>query len=111
MVENENCGDTSIYNYTLDDFSDYVNINSIEAFSPNGDGINDVFTVEINNEMLECTDLKIFNRWGVQMFESTTDIKYWDGRDKSGDLVSAGVYFYVFKIGGFTVKSSLTVFY
>jgi len=111
MVENENCGDTSIYNYTLDDFSDYVNINSIEAFSPNGDGINDLFTVEVNDEMMECTELKIFNRWGVQVFESTTDVKFWDGRDKSGDLVSEGVYFYVFKIGSFTVNSSITVFY
>ena len=111
MVENENCGDTSIYNYTLDDFSDYVNINRTEAFSPNGDGINDLFAVELNNEMIECTELNIFNRWGVQIFESTPDVKFWDGRDKSGDRVPEGVYFYVFKIGSFTVNSSVTVFY
>ena len=61
--------------------------------------------------MIECTELNIFNRWGVQIFESTPDVKFWDGRDKSGDRVPEGVYFYVFKIGSFTANSSVTVFY
>ena len=110
MVENDNCGDTSIYKYTLDDFSDYININPPQAFSPNNDGTNDLFSVDVNSEMMDCTELVIFNRWGTIVFEATADQKYWDGTDKNGDDVPAGVYFYVFKIGGFTVNKSVTLF-
>ena len=49
-----------------------------DAFSPNGDGRNDVFKI-INIHSGKLRDFKIFNRWGQLVFE-TTDIKVgWDG--------------------------------
>lgn len=55
------------------------------AFTPNGDGENDVLYVRGRN----ITDLyfAIFNRWGEKVFETTDQTKGWDGnfRDRSSD--------------------------
>ncbi|MBX2929514.1 MAG: gliding motility-associated C-terminal domain-containing protein [Saprospiraceae bacterium] len=55
------------------------------AFSPNGDGINDVFTVYGAAGDFELRRLMIFNRWGSLVFEST-------GNPWAGDSSSVGVY-------------------
>jgi len=47
------------------------------AFSPNGDGSNDVLYVRGGG--IETMDLKIFNRWGQKVFESNSLDKGWDG--------------------------------
>ena len=47
------------------------------AFSPNGDGINDHFTYYTYN--VKSVDLKIFNRWGEMLFESASLDYTWDG--------------------------------
>ena len=48
------------------------------AFTPNGDGANDVFIpFYINIKSLES--FRIFNRWGVKIFETNDMSKHWDG--------------------------------
>ena len=47
------------------------------AFSPNGDGENDILYVR--GAAIETLDLKIFNRWGQLVFETTSMQKGWDG--------------------------------
>ena len=47
------------------------------AFSPNGDGENDVLYVR--GAAIATLDLKIYNRWGQLVFETTTKEKGWDG--------------------------------
>jgi gliding motility-associated-like protein len=47
------------------------------AFSPNGDGINDVLYVE--GQGMASIDFKIFNRWGQLVFESHDMNTGWDG--------------------------------
>lgn len=61
------------------------------AFSPNGDGRNDVFFVNGNN-IVEI-DIIIYNRWGQQVFSSNDQNIGWDGRYK-GELMLPGVYAY-----------------
>lgn len=57
------------------------------AFSPNGDGVNDVFMVRADVDAL-IESFVIYNRWGMRVFEAT-DIapndptKGWDGKYKS----------------------------
>lgn len=59
------------------------------AFSPNNDGVNDVFKIELPIEVI-VTRLIIYNRWG-QVVYSTNDItKSWEGKD-----VPVGTYFWV----------------
>lgn len=62
------------------------------AFSPNGNAVNDVFLPISNCEMTHY-QLQIFNRWGVQLFESTNPIIGWDGK-LNGVLQTNDVYTY-----------------
>lgn len=66
-----------------------------KAFSPNGDGNNDILYVR--GAGIESIDLKIFNRWGEVIFE-TTDINIgWDGKYK-GKEQPIEAYAYVLNV-------------
>lgn len=61
------------------------------AFSPNGDGLNDVFGVK-GHGVTEF-DLKVYDRWGEMIFQSSDPNLGWDGTYK-GRLAQHGVYVY-----------------
>jgi len=63
-------------------------------FSPNGDGINDWF-IPYPYMFVESIDMKIFNRWGQLVFETTDPDIRWDGTNVvNGKPLSEGVYYY-----------------
>ena len=63
-----------------------------DAFTPNGDGINDVFRlITIGNHKL--TDFRVVNRWGQAVFEGGDIKSGWDGT-LGGEPQSVGTYFY-----------------
>jgi gliding motility-associated-like protein len=63
------------------------------AFTPNGDGANDVF--EVYGTTLRSVAMRVFNRWGEKVFDSMdSQWATWDGTYK-GVLQSSGVYVYV----------------
>ena len=67
------------------------------AFTPNGDGINDAFGVK--GEGIRNYHLYVYNRWGEVVFESTNPKQQWDG-NYAGNPVEQGVYVYqVFAAG------------
>lgn len=67
-------------------------------FTPNGDSKNDLF-VPFKYRYVESIDLKIFNRWGTLVFETTDPDINWDGKNKdSGNPSSDGVYFYTIRV-------------
>ena len=64
-------------------------------FTPNNDGVNDVFKIELKNASL--TNFSIYDRWGLLI--KSDDIKnhttvLWDGYTTAGEPCTAGVYFY-----------------
>lgn len=61
------------------------------SFSPNGDGNNDVFL--IYGPAIKTINLKIFNRWGEEVFESNNPYLGWDGTYK-GVLQNPAVFVY-----------------
>ena len=63
------------------------------VFSPNDDGVNDVFKFDLGS--LTLLSVSIFNRWGEKMCEWSSPLGGWDGRTASGVMASNGVYFYV----------------
>lgn len=65
------------------------------AFTPNGDGINDGFRA-YGNQIRE-TEMLIFNQWGEKIYEAKNSINGWNGRHK-GKLQPSGVYVYVLRI-------------
>lgn len=63
------------------------------AFTPNGDGINDTWR-PINNVVdIDRYELEIYDRWGRVVFSSTDPFQEWDGK-AGGALVPLGVYAY-----------------
>ncbi|MBL7790791.1 MAG: gliding motility-associated C-terminal domain-containing protein, partial [Saprospiraceae bacterium] len=62
------------------------------AFSPNDDGINDVFVVLAADDVLVTNfELMFFDRWGNQLFHSQNIANGWDGAFR-GRQLGAGVY-------------------
>ena len=84
----------------------------INAFSPNGDNINDTWMVN-TSFLYENTEVIIFNRWGAKVYQSLGYKQAWDGKNSSGNLVKEGVYFYsiILKNGHDNIKGSISVFY
>ena len=81
------------------------------AFSPNGDGYNDVFKIIIPDKYQENSEskLEVFNRWGTLVYRSSglqygQDCPWWDGNSSSSNMVTigsklpSGTYYYVFSI-------------
>ena len=64
-------------------------------FSPNGDGENDVF--KVHGKCIEKISMKIYDRWGELLFETSDKTEGWDGtyRDK---LMNTGVYVYIISV-------------
>ena len=65
------------------------------AFTPNGDGVNDAFRVY--GEGILTTGMMVFNRWGEKVFESQNTTSGWDGFYQ-GELQHPGVFVYYIKV-------------
>jgi gliding motility-associated-like protein len=65
------------------------------AFSPNGDGNNDVFTL-VYKGIASLDEFVIFNRWGEKIFDAGGDLKKgWDGKFKGEEQPLGGYVFMV----------------
>jgi len=71
------------------------------AFSPNGDGVNDVFRVEGDGSRIYNLQTRIYDRWSGLVFSSSGIENGWDGK-KNGNPCPGGVYVYkiVFSVDG-----------
>lgn len=67
------------------------------TFTPNGDGLNDTFGV--SGEAINDFSMKIFNRWGKLIYETTNPNQRWDGRFE-GEISLEGTYAYVITAKG-----------
>lgn len=63
------------------------------AFTPNGDGVNDIYYVENSN--FSEFEFSIFDRWGNQLFYSIEPNFRWNG-EINGRKLPAGIYVFVF---------------
>jgi len=95
-----------VYYFTVVDVSGCVFADSIEivelesegmlfvpnAFTPNGDGVNDVFKAEgVGVEMIE---LLVFDRWGNVVWKGSSTDASWDGSFQGSSTAPIGVYVY-----------------
>ena len=68
------------------------------AFTPNNDGINDIFYVRGNADALEKFEFTIYNRAGDKIFYSKALNTGWDGTNiKTQKPLPAGAYVYIVK--------------
>lgn len=93
IVHNATCMDTCTYLVEATNIPTDVWLPG--AFTPNGDGKNDLFHVLYNNPNVQIMSLSVFNRQGVRVYRSTEDnTNGWNGRYK-GTAQSTGTYFWV----------------
>lgn len=77
------------------------------AFSPNGDGHNDLLNVRINPNCVVRFNMRIFNRWGEKVFESDELTNSWNGVFRGEDLNPA-VFVYYLKIVTISSANDIT---
>jgi len=79
-----------------------------DAFSPNGDGVNDKWNIPgIQQSYPNCV-VKVFSSWGTQVFSSKGYTQPWDGTF-DGKALPAGTYYYIIDLGPGEKKYSGTV--
>jgi gliding motility-associated-like protein len=68
------------------------------VFSPNGDGLNDVWRVP-KDYLFPDLNIEIFNRWGALVWSATGEkaAKGWNGKTNNGNELPIGTYYYVIK--------------
>ncbi|MBI3519886.1 MAG: gliding motility-associated C-terminal domain-containing protein [Bacteroidetes bacterium] len=106
-----NCKDSLTKNISVNGNSLNLNENMPNVFTPNGDGVNDIFDFK---KIANCSDFTfdIFDRWGLLIL-SASDKKqsFWDGRTTSGEKVTDGTYFYIVNVdNGTKFKGTITLF-
>lgn len=113
VIANGNYVNTAIISGNEPDFNMSNNVSTIETFpsdffipegfSPNDDGINDLFVIRgILN--FPNNKFSIFNRWGNVVFEANPYKNTWDGKATKGirvggDELPVGTYFYILDLG------------
>ncbi len=69
------------------------------VFTPNGDGLNDVFKI-YNIDKYPGNSLRILNRWGQIVYQTTDYGNTWDGTNMhTGEPLPEGAYFYILNPG------------
>jgi len=105
-ADNDGIGDYLDSNSYVESASVDTDIEVYNAMSPNGDGLNDVFTIR-NIELYPDNTLTIFNRWGKVIYEVANYgqyNRYFDGRSANGTTVPVGTYFYSLKVKNYKEK-------
>ncbi len=94
VASNEECSDSLIFNVSVDQDR---RLYFPTAFSPNKDGINDLFLFQ-TPDFAEVEFMRIYDKWGNQVYEhSDNNSTGWNGETRNKDAAN-GVYFWQAKI-------------
>jgi len=109
LIEDERCPRSVVLNMEINDDCKVLACGNVlvhNAFSPNGDNINDFFKID-NIDDTTCypgNSVEIYNRWGILVFETTNynnTTNAFDGTSrgrttvKQSDGLPTGTYFYI----------------
>ena len=90
------CSDTTFKVLEMrDEFTVFIP----NSFTPNGDGLNDVFSIKGIGLKSETYSMDIYDRWGTLVYSTKDVMKGWDGTVK-GLFVDNGIYVYKVKTIG-----------
>jgi gliding motility-associated-like protein len=99
------CADTARTILSVTTYDAFRPNELVNIFTPNGDKSNDFFypfyQANLSQYQIfkqeQSYELKVYNRWGTLMYETTDYSKPWDGKTKSGSDADAGSYFFIVK--------------
>ncbi|MBK9274716.1 MAG: gliding motility-associated C-terminal domain-containing protein [Flavobacteriales bacterium] len=99
-VNNGVCGTTS--DSVLVRLKDCLTVIVPDAFSPNGDGVNDTYVVH-NLESYPDNSLQVFNRWGAKVLDRSPYTNDWNGRSENslnwGEELPESTYYFILDLG------------
>ncbi|MCW5899497.1 MAG: gliding motility-associated C-terminal domain-containing protein [Flavobacteriales bacterium] len=102
-VDNGVCGTTA--DTMLVFIKDCLTLTIPDAFSPNGDGVNDTFVIR-NLESYPNNSFQVFNRWGNKILDRSPYNNDWDGTSQYGavfgEKLPESTYYYVLDLGNDT---------
>jgi gliding motility-associated-like protein len=106
---NGNCFDT---------ISKQININETpfipdtvsNIITPNGDGMNECFRLNVSEEYYGCYSLIVLNRWGSEVFESDQPSICFEGKSNGGNELPEGIYFYILQVGPEKGKGTISIY-
>ncbi len=97
VTDEEGCSVTLSFTLTVNLPCDPESVLIPNAFTPDGDGLNDTFSAVTEERIEEVFEIKVYNRWGNPVYSSETG-EPWDGMD--GDKPAPmDVYVWVMTIG------------
>jgi len=106
-VTKSGCVDSACRTVTIEiPFPGNRNLTVPNAFTPNGDGINDEFCLEGWNDCVTDFEVSIYDRWGEKVFESKEASFCWNGIYK-GKALDPAVFIYYIKAS--YIQSGATV--
>jgi gliding motility-associated-like protein len=107
VIDDNNCEASGSMTITV---SGRSNISVPNAFSPNGDGINDTWIIT-NLSIYPGATVDVFNRYGQPVFHSENANKVWDGT-YNGRSLPVGTYYYIIDLKNNEKKTagSVTIF-
>jgi gliding motility-associated-like protein len=108
-ISSDGCVDTARAVFTVPNFEESLQIETVNVFTPNGDGENDYFAISTAGDLSNCAELSIYNRHGVLVYQSYGGIYSWDGYSPSGKPHPEGVYFYVYSVNGVEKHGNITL--
>ncbi len=96
IEDGRNCKDTSYIDLVFTKLEDFVKPDN--AFTPNGDGINDTWRIPGAGSFQQL-NVRVFNRWGqeVHVNEPYDNTMGWDGTQNGSELTE-GTYYYVISV-------------
>jgi gliding motility-associated-like protein/uncharacterized repeat protein (TIGR01451 family) len=79
-----------------------------QGFSPNGDGVNDEFSIEGIHEF-PGSSIEVFSRWGTRVFSGESYENNWRGESEQGEKLPDDTYYYIVSIPDKRVYKSYVV--
>ena len=102
-TDNSGCRDTATIYIVVNVIPPVIIIPNI--FTPNGDNINDMFTIDATG--INDFDCKVYDRWGLLLHEWAGTSGGWDGKAKNGANCTDGTYYYLITYTDNYKKSSV----
>lgn len=95
VINEMGCIDTIVQQITVEIVDPY-NIFIPNSFTPDGDGLNDIFIAK--GENIKTFEMYIYNRWGEVVYSTTDLTQAWNGKTAEENEAMKGVYVYLMKV-------------
>jgi gliding motility-associated-like protein len=104
------CFDTLTTSFKWQKISDFIDVFAPNIITPNGDGINECFEVKVPAEFEGCIEYKMYNRWGLKVYDTKEFHSGFCGYNAYNNKeLAEGTYFYTLTINDYQINGFVTI--